>query len=158
MLCLASIGINNSTKNEPDEKCLEHYRTNEENMKALFRMSARHFIDALVGTTLKKAGLTLPKYWKDRMVNAVRKVLLFDTERKKLCAWMDSEHIWYLPLKGITLKDYYPSVGMRQMSDNDILFDEDAWERVEKHMISEGYEAEYPVSYTHLTLPTTVLV
>lgn len=59
MLYLASIGINNPTKNKPDEKCLEHYRTNEENRKALFRMSARHFIDALVGTTLKKAGLTL---------------------------------------------------------------------------------------------------
>ena len=29
------------------------------------------------------------------MVKAVRKVLLFDTERKKLCAWMDSEHIRY---------------------------------------------------------------
>lgn len=142
MLYLASIGINNSTKGKPDEKCLEYYRTNEENMKALFCMSARHFIDALVGTTLKQAGLTLPKYWKDRMVKAVRKVLLFDAERKKLCAWMDSEHIWYLPLKGIILKDYYPSVGMRQMSDNDILFDEDAWKRVEKHMISEGYEAE----------------
>ena len=28
------------------------------------------------------------------------------------------------------------------MSDNDILFDADAWERVEKHMLSEGYEAE----------------
>ncbi len=142
MLYLASIGINNSTKGKPDEKCLEYYRTNEENMKALFCMSARHFIDALVGITLKQAGLTLPKYWKDRMVKAVRKVLLFDAERKKLCAWMDSEHIWYLPLKGIILKDYYPSVGMRQMSDNDILFDEDAWKRVEKHMISEGYEAE----------------
>lgn len=76
------------------------------------------------------------------MVKAVRKVLLFDAERKKLCAWMDSEHIWYLPLKGIILKDYYPSVGMRQMSDNDILFDADAWERVEKHMISDGYKAE----------------
>lgn len=142
MLYLASIGINNSTKSKPDEKCLEHYRTNEENMKALFCMSARHFIDALVGTTLKQAGLTLPKYWKDRMVKAVRKVLLFDAERKKLCAWMDSEHIWYLPLKGIILKGYYPSVGMRQMSDNDILFDADAWERVEKHMLSEGYETE----------------
>ena len=141
MIYLASFGIN--SKGKPDEKCLERYRTNEENIKELFRMSAKHFIDALVGTTLKKAGLTLPKYWKDRMVKAVRKVLLFDTERKKLCAWMDSEHIWYLPLKGITLKDYYPSVGMRQMSDNDILFDEDAWERVEKHMISEGYKAEY---------------
>lgn len=105
-------------------------------------MSVRHFIDALVGTTLKQAGLTLPKYWKDRMVKAVRKVLLFDAERKKLCAWMDSEHIWYLPLKGIILKGYYPSVGMRQMLDNDILFDADAWERVEKHMLSEGYETE----------------
>lgn len=142
MLYLASIGINISTKSKPDEKCLEHYRTNEENMKALFRMSARHFIDALVGTTLKQAGLILPKYWEDRMVKAIRKVLLFDAERKKLCAWMDSEHIWYLPLKGIIMKDYYPSVGMRQMSDNDILFDADAWELVEKHMISEDYEAE----------------
>lgn len=35
------------------------------------------------GTTLKQAGLTLPKYWEDRMVKAVRKVLLFDVERKK---------------------------------------------------------------------------
>lgn len=115
MLYLASIGINISTKSKPDEKCLEHYRTNEEDMKALFCMSARHFIDALVGTTLKQAGAALPKYWEDRMVKAVRKVLLFDVERKKLCAWMDSEHIWYLPLKGIILKDYYPSIGMRQL-------------------------------------------
>ena len=140
MLYLASFGINH--KSNPDESCLARYRTNEENRKELFRMSAKHFIDALVGTTLKQAGVVLPKYWEDRMVKAVRKVLLFDAERKKLCAWMDSEHIWYLPLKGIILKDYYPSVGMRQMSDNDILFDADAWERVEKHMLSEGYEAE----------------
>lgn len=140
MLYLASFGINH--KSNPDESCLARYRTNEENRKALFRMSARHFIDALVGTTLKQAGAALPKYWEDRIVKAVRKILLFDAERKKLCAWMDSEQIWYLPLKGIILKDYYPSVGMRQMSDNDILFDADAWERLEKHMISEGYEAE----------------
>lgn len=140
MIYLASFGIN--SKGKPDEKCLERYRTNEQNRKELFRMSAKHFIDALVGTTLKRVGVVLPKYWEERMVKAVRKVLLFDAERKKLCAWMDSEHIWYLPLKGIVLKEYYPSVGMRQMSDNDILFDADAWERVEKHMLSEGYEAE----------------
>ena len=140
MIYLASFGIN--SKGKPDEKCLERYRTNEENRKELFRMSAKHFIDALVGTTLKRAGVVLPKYWEERMVKAVRKVILFDAERKKLCAWMDREHIWYLPLKGIVLKEYYPSIGMRQMSDNDILFDADAWERVEKHMLSEGYETE----------------
>ncbi len=140
MIYLASFGINSKCK--PDEKCLDRYRTNEENRKELFRMSAKHFIDALTGMTLKQAGVVLPKYWEERMVKAVRKVLLFDEERKKLCAWMDREHIWYLPLKGIVLKEYYPSIGMRQMSDNDILFDADAWERVEKHMCSEGYETE----------------
>lgn len=140
MIYLASFGIN--SKGKPDEKCLERYRTNEENRKELFRMSAKHFIDALTGMTLKKAGVVLPKYWEERMVKAVRKVILFDAERKKLCAWMDRERIWYLPLKGIILKEYYPSIGMRQMSDNDILFDADAWERVEKHMLSEGYETE----------------
>lgn len=140
MIYLASFGIN--SKGKPDEKCLERYRTNEENIKELFCMSAKHFIDALTGMTLKKAGVVLPKYWEERMVKAVRKVILFDAERKKLCAWMDRERIWYLPLKGIILKEYYPSIGMRQMSDNDILFDADAWERVEKHMLSEGYETE----------------
>ena len=140
MIYLVSFGINSKCK--PDEKCLDRYRTNEENRKELFRMSAKHFIDALTGMTLKQAGVVLPKYWEERMVKAVRKVLLFDEERKKLCAWMDREHIWYLPLKGIVLKEYYPSIGMRQMSDNDILFDADAWERVEKHMCSEGYETE----------------
>ena len=140
MIYLASFGIN--SKGKPDEKCLERYRTNEENIKGLFRMSAKHFIDALTGMTLKKAGVVLPKYWEERMVKAVRKVILFDAERKKLCAWMDRERIWYLPLKGIILKEYYPSIGMRQMSDNDILFDADAWERVEKHMLSKGYETE----------------
>lgn len=30
----------------PDESCLVCYRTNEENRKALFRMSAKHFIAA----------------------------------------------------------------------------------------------------------------
>ena len=140
MIYLVSFGINSKCK--PDEKCLERYRTNEENRKELFRMSAKHFIDALTGMTLKQAGVALPKYWEERIVKAVRKVLLFDEERKKLCAWMDREHIWYLPLKGIVLKECYPSIGMRQMSDNDILFDADAWERVEKHMCSEGYETE----------------
>lgn len=84
MIYLASFGIN--SKGKPDEKCLERYRTNEENIKELFRMSAKHFIDALVGTTLKRAGVVLPKYWEERMVKAVRKVILFDAERKKLCA------------------------------------------------------------------------
>ena len=57
MLYLASIGINNSTKSKPDEKCLEYYRTNEENMKALFRMSA--FYRCTCGNNLKAGRINL---------------------------------------------------------------------------------------------------
>ena len=158
MIYLAGLGINDNVQDcKPDEKCLERYRTNEEDRKALCRMSAGHFIDVLVGTTIKHAGVTLPKYWEERMVKAVRKVLLFDMEREKLCAWMDREQIWYLPLKGIVLKDFYPSVGMRQMSDNDILFDADVWERVQDHMLSEGYEAERETMMSTRNLRFTIL-
>lgn len=111
-------------------------------MKELYTLSAKHFIDALVGTTLKQVGVQLPKYWEERIIKAIRKGILFDAERKKLCDWMDTEQIWYLPLKGIVLKEYYPSVGLRQMSDNDILFNADAWERLKEHMVSEGYDTE----------------
>ena len=54
----------------------------------------------------------------------MRKALLFDAERKGILDFMEQRGIWYLPLKGVVLKDYYPAVGMRQMSDNDILYDE----------------------------------
>ena len=36
MIYLASFGINSKCK--PDEKCLERYRTNEQNRKELFRI------------------------------------------------------------------------------------------------------------------------
>lgn len=46
-----------------------------------------------------------------------------------------------MPLKGAIIKEYYPVFGIRQMSDNDILFDEiranDVWEI----MVSLGYSA-----------------
>lgn len=60
-------------------------------------------------------------------------------EREKLFAFMESRGIWYLPLKGIVLKDYYPAVGMRQMSDNDILFDYGFCGEVQGYMESQGY-------------------
>lgn len=54
---------------------------------------------------------------------------------------MEQKGIWHLPLKGVILKDYYPAVGMRQMSDNDILFDYSFCDEVREYMESQGYEA-----------------
>ena len=55
--------------------------------------------------------------------------------------FMEQKGIWHLPLKGVILKEYYPSVGMRQMSDNDILFDYSFCNEVQAYMESEGYKA-----------------
>lgn len=107
----------------------------------LYQNSKRHFLTALVGTVLKEAGAELSKEWEQDIHKAVRKNALFDIERAKLLSFMEQNGIWYLPLKGIILKDYYPRVGMRQMSDNDILFDYSFCNEVQAYMVSEGYEA-----------------
>lgn len=82
----------------------------------------------------------MPDPWEKDMAKAVRKVILFDAERARILSFMEQRGIWYLPLKGIILKKFYPSVGMRQMSDNDILFDEAFAEQVREYMVSLGYE------------------
>lgn len=107
----------------------------------LYWVSRAHSLDALVGSTLQQAGVELPRNWTEGIAKAVRKAILFDTERKSILDFMEQKGIWYLPLKGIVLKDYYPAVGMRQMSDNDILYDAAYGREILCYMKSRGYQA-----------------
>ena len=141
MIYLAACGINGIC---PDRTVLGEVDGNE-----LYRISYLHSLDALVGTALKHAGIPLVKGWNERISKAVRKVVLFDAERAKLFAFMEQEGIWHLPLKGIILKDFYPAVGLRQMSDNDILFDYSFCDEVRAYMESQGYEAVHVGTGNH---------
>jgi len=132
MIYLAACGVNKAL---PEKSFLEAL-----DMEKVYRLSVAHYLEALVGTTLKQAGISVSKSWVEHISKAVRKNILFDAEREKLFAFMEQNGIWYMPLKGIVLKDYYPAVGMRQMSDNDILFDERFWNEVQKYMESQGYK------------------
>ena len=137
MLYLLSCGVN---KTKPQQNILEQYKSDDRKRMLLYRFSKHHFVEALTGTVLKQAGVPLPDPWEKDMAKAVRKVILFDAERARILSFMEQRGIWYLPLKGIILKEFYPSVGMRQMSDNDILFDEAFAEQVREYMVSLGYE------------------
>lgn len=108
----------------------------------LYQFSQFHFVDVLTGTALKKAGVILPIKWEKSIAKSIRKAILFDVERSKILMFMEQKGIWYLPLKGIVIKDFYPSVGMRQMSDNDILFDKNFADEIKEYMVSRGYEVE----------------
>ena len=114
----------------------------EDKMQMLYQFSKVHFVDALTGTVLKNAGIKILPVWEQSIVKAVRKVILFDQERAEIFSYMDEQGIWHLPLKGVILKEFYPSIGMRQMSDNDILFDKAYAKQIRDYMVSRGYEVE----------------
>ncbi len=135
MIYLAACGVNGVP---PKKECLENL-----DMQGLYGLSVSHQMDALIGMSLQKAGVVLLKEWNERISKAVRKVVLFNAEREKLLSFMEQKGIWYLPLKGVILKDYYPALGMRQMSDNDILFDASFADEVKVYMESQGYKASY---------------
>lgn len=139
LLYLLACGVN---QREPKQDIVNRYAVNEDEMRLLYQLSQAHFVDALTGTVLKQAGVVLPPVWEQSIAKAVRKEILFDAERAKIFAFMEQNGIWYLPLKGIILKEYYPAIGTRQMSDHDILFDETYADMVRDYMVSLGYRVE----------------
>ena len=132
MIYLAACGVNGSS---PEAEFIK-----ELDLEKMYQLSYMHSMEALIGMVLRQAGVSLSKEWNEKIAKAVRKILLFDAERTKLLSFMEERGIWYLPLKGIILKDYYPAIGMRQMSDNDILFDYSFSDEIQKYMESQGYK------------------
>ncbi len=71
-----------------------------------------------------------------------RKGILLDLEREKICTFLEESHIWYMPLKGVILKELYPKTVMRQMADNDILYDKSGQKQLMNYMTKCGYTVE----------------
>ena len=139
MLKLLSCGVNGI---QPSKELISRYQTNTERLNKLYHISKVHLVDTLTGTVLKQEGILLPPMWEQDIAKSIRKVILFDEQRVRIFSFMEQNGIWHLPLKGIILKEYYPSIGMRQMSDNDILFDKDFADILRDYMISIGYTVE----------------
>ncbi len=97
-------------------------------LPTLYALSQLHSLMALVCEGLE--GLDLPENteglsdFRTARNMALRKNLLLDTDRSQLLTFLEREEIWSMPLKGVILKELYPKMGLRQMSDNDTLFDE----------------------------------
>ncbi len=123
----------------------------EMDLPMVYKMAVRHSMDAITAMALtdfeEKFGRealhiedALLAEWKRAITRSIRKTVLFEVDREKLFAFLEKNEIWYLPLKGIILQNYYPKIGMRQMVDNDILFDKDKRSVVRKYMEQNGYK------------------
>lgn len=127
---LSSCAIN---KLIPDKNRVESM-----NIANLYIASHRHMMSAIVAMALESAGINNRDFSQDKG-KSIRKNIAFDVERKEIQHKFEECGIWYMHLKGIVLKDFYPSIGMRQMSDNDILIDATRANDVKTIMESLGY-------------------
>ena len=111
-------------------------------LSKLYEAAESHQLSCIVGYALEASGI-YDKAFVEAKSKAIRKTVLMDAERAAILQAFESAGIRYMPLKGIVLKDLYPKIGMRQMSDNDILFDSARRAEVRSIMESLGYSAEH---------------
>ena len=117
----------------------ERDKVEQMNLTEVYRFGSFHMLGALLAMALESAG------YKDRnsiaaLTNSLKKNSLFDLNRKAIFDRFEQEGIWYMPLKGAVLRDFYPKYGMREMSDNDILIDPDRAEDVRRVMEAQGFQ------------------
>ncbi len=111
------------------------------NTEDLFEMARKHQISSAVGMALESAGIK-EECFTQAIAQAMRKNALLDADRANVLAALEEAGIWYMPLKGAILKDMYPRYGMRQMADNDILFDPDRRADVREIMEKLGFSVK----------------
>lgn len=115
-------------------------------LEALLRLAKAHSVSAMVCMALEQtdafqhAAETTRLKWLEAKNKAIRKNMLLDAERKAILHELETQGIWYMPLKGSILKDWYPKPGMREMADNDILFDPSGREQVREIFQNRGYK------------------
>ncbi len=107
----------------------------------LYKLASRHMLAAITGLALQSAGLCTEDFAK-AISRAYWKTMILDTERSAVCEKLNEAGIWYVPLKGSVIKDWYPQFGMRESADCDILFDKGFEEQVRDIMLGLGYTVE----------------
>lgn len=115
-------------------------------LQQLYITARNHSVAAMVCMALEKTAIfagaddAVKKHWREAKNKAIRKNMLLDAERAAIVKQLESAGIWHMPLKGSILKDWYPKPGMREMADNDILFDPSERKRVRGIFQSRGYK------------------
>ena len=120
----------------------------------LYLGAKSHTIVSMVAYALEKNGYQgISKQTADKFRTgrdkAVRKNMLLNAEREAVLSHLEQAKVRYLPLKGVVLQKIYPDFGMRQMADNDILYDVKYQMKLKDFMEGRGFRAENVGSGVH---------
>lgn len=140
MIYLVSCAVNEET---PDKARIAGI-----DLQEVYRLSQMHMMTAAVAFALEKV-MPLPHAFDQAKKKAIRKLTLFELERSMIAQEFEKAGIWYLPLKGILLKDDYPNPFMREMTDNDILVDGSRMKDVRAIMEGLGYTCDHFGLWNH---------
>ena len=125
-----------------NETIPDRNRTAEMNLEFLYKAAQKHSLTAAVAYALESVGIK-DHAFEQAKAKSIRKITLMEFEKNRLFERLEEEGIWYAPLKGCIIKDLYPSIGMRQMADFDILFDQQYAEKVKEIMLSFGFSCKH---------------
>ena len=110
----------------------------EFDLEGVFLFAKKHMISAIIAYALELAGISNEKFVITK-AKAIRNAVLYDNESEAIFHVLDEKKIWYMPLKGMVIKELYPVYGLREMADYDILFDEDKSYELRKIMEGLGF-------------------
>ena len=100
--------------------------TSETELEQILQIAESNDVEGIAFCALKYISNPVRGTFYERMKSSWAKTcyrqLCFDREREEILQDMEKCGLSYLPLKGITLSEYYPEPGMRFMADNDILY------------------------------------
>ena len=120
----------------------EEDKIREMNLDQVYVFASRHMLSAMTALALERAG-----FKDDRssrcIAQAIRREVIFSRELQEIECKLDETRIWYVPLKGIVLKEYYPYSYAREMADHDLLVDAQRAEDVKHIMEDAGFTTEY---------------
>ena len=115
-------------------------------LEELYAFAKLHGVESMVYHGLEQLSVeaTNPVWqdWTNRTDMLLTQSIVQLAERDQLFAALPAAGIPILPVKGCWLKEQYPDIDYRQMSDIDILIHEDAASRASARMLQWGYTTE----------------
>lgn len=124
---------------------------NEENSQKIYigriyYIAKKHNLVSIMAQAMEKLGFEsdsdIWKRWLKEKNQLIYKSVLMDVEREAIQDFFEKNNIWYMLLKGMVIRKYYPAPELREMADNDILFDNKYSKEVYDFMTARGYKSD----------------
>lgn len=119
-------------------------------LRAVLNLALRHGVLVMAATPLSAVADSIDGELyaaiKNKAYEQAYRLSLLDSEREELLSYLNEQKIWHMPLKGVVLKELYPDPDMREMCDNDILYDSDRQAAVVEFFAARGYKGKIDAS------------